>query len=94
MAIKVLVLKDVTRTTVDGVVTVSGTTDEKGLVSAVTEVVTMPFALTDEENFVSRGTAAIASLSHLLLGAHVVDFMHARRGAAPISPITKLFAPK
>lgn len=93
MAIKFVELTGVTSSTdAEGVVTITGTREEQSFASGLFDAVLMPTKISDDENYVAASSAALASVTHGVLWFHVADFMHARNGAAPISPVTGLFA--
>lgn len=94
MAIKYVKLDAVSVTTDEatGVVTVTGTRDEKSIVSGLGDALLTPFKLNNDEAFVSESAAAQASILWGAVSFHVADYMHARNGSPAISPITGLFS--
>jgi hypothetical protein len=89
--IKVIELSNVSAQTNDaGDIRITGTKTEQSLFSAAATVASMPLAFSDEENFVSKGTAATASIVWGVLGFHLCDFIQADNKEDALSPITGL----
>lgn len=73
-----------------GVKTITATVDNQSTTSSLLTYATTPFKVNSNDTFVSEATAAKGSIVTGLVCAHVMDFMHARQGAAPISPLTRM----
>lgn len=64
MAIKIVSLKNATAVVGDeGKVTVTGEREEKGVLSAVTDIALMPTKINSDTTFVSESTAAVGSIA-------------------------------
>lgn len=91
MAIKVVKLANASASTdADGKVTITGERDEKGILSAATEVLLMPTKMNNDDQFVSESTAAISSTAWGVFGFHLADYFHAKDSGDAISPLTSL----
>lgn len=90
-----ILLKTITAPTVTtdettGVVTISGTPSTKTFLEGAGDILTMPFKLTDDTVYYNGGMAASAVLVWSAGLFHVSDYIHAKRGAQAISPITRM----
>lgn len=91
MAIKIVSLKNATAVVGDeGKVTVTGEREEKGVLSAVTDIALMPTKINSDTTFVSESTAAVGSIAWGLFGFHLCDYLQADSAEDAISPLTAI----
>lgn len=73
-----------------GVKTVTGTAKEESITSSLVTYATSAFKVNNDDTYVAESTAAKGAIVTGLFSAHLMDFLHARNGAAPISPLTRM----
>lgn len=94
MSIKVVSLSNVSVTTdAAGKTVVTGVREEASMLQSVITAASLPIKINNDEAFVSESTAAIGAIGYGVALFHAADYLHVRKGARAISPITKLFAP-
>lgn len=76
----------------DGTVTITGKEDKQNLFQSVTSIVAAPFGINDNDSYVNKSAQAQAAIGWGVGMFHLSDWLHARNGSAPISPLTGLFA--
>lgn len=93
--IKLKVLSSAVATTSEtGVVTLAGVVEEQSIFESITTIAALPFKISEDDTYVNSSVAATGALAWGLGLFHVADFVHAKRGSKPISPITGLIAKK
>lgn len=93
MAILMKKIKDASvETSAEGVTTLTGKVEEVGITGSITEVAAMPFKINSDGEYVNSSVAATGAIVWGLGLAHVVDYMHVKNGAKPVSPLTGLIA--